>query len=41
LAVLFHGELKCRISFGNWFWHLIVGNMSIVLNFYQQRPVFA
>ena len=37
----FHSVSKCPISFGNWFWHLIVGNRSIVLNFYQQRPVFA
>ena len=36
-----HSELKCLISFGNWFWHLIVGNRSIVLTFYQKRPVFA
>ena len=36
-----HSDLKWPITFGNWFWHLIVGNRSIVLNFYQQRPVFA
>ena len=36
-----HSVSKCPISFGNCFWHLIVGNRSIVLNFYQQRPVFA
>ena len=36
-----HSDLKRLITFGNWFWHLIVGNRSIVLNFYQQRPVFA
>ena len=36
-----HSDSDCWISFGNWFWHLIVGNRSIVLNFYQQRPVFA
>ena len=36
-----HSASKCPILFGNWFWHLIVGNRSIVLNFYQQRPVFA
>ena len=34
-------ELKCLITFGYWFWHLIAENRSIVLNFYQQRPVFA
>ena len=38
---IYHSVSKCPISFGNWFWHLIVGNRSIVLNFYQQRPVFA
>ena len=32
-----HSELKCLISFGNWFWHLIVTNRSM-LNFYQKRP---
>ena len=36
-----HSDLKCLITFGNWFWDLIVGNRSKVLNFYQQRPVFA
>ena len=36
-----HNDSKCQISFGDWFWHLIVGNRSIVLNFHQQRPVFA
>ena len=36
-----HSDLKCPITFGNWFWHLIVGNRSIVLKSYQQRPVFA
>ena len=35
-----HSELKCPISFGNWFWHLIVANRSIMLDFYQKRPVF-
>ena len=36
-----HTDSKCRISFGDWFWHLIVENRSIVLNFHQQRPVSA
>ena len=36
-----HSELKFPITFGYWFWHLIVRNRSIALNFYQQRPVFA
>ena len=36
-----HSDLKCPITFGNLFWHLTVGNRPIVLNFYQQRPVFA
>ena len=36
-----HSDSHCWISFVNWFWHLIVGNRSIGLNFYQQRPVFA
>ncbi len=36
-----HSDSKCRISFAICFWHLNVGNRSIVLNFYQQRPVFA
>ena len=36
-----HTDLKCLVTFGNWFWDLIVGNSLIVLNFYQQRPVFA
>ena len=36
-----HSDSKCLISFGNWFWHLIVENRSIVPNFYQQRPGFA
>ena len=36
-----HSDSGCWNSFGNWFWHLIVGNMSIVLNFYQKRPFFA
>ena len=36
-----HSDLECLGTFGNWFWDLIVGNKSIVLNFYQQRPVFA
>ena len=35
-----HSDLKCQITFGNWFWDPIVGNGSIVLNFYQKRPVF-
>ena len=39
--VAVHSDLKCPITFGNWFWHLTVGNRPIVLNFYQQRPVFA
>ena len=37
----FHSDSGCWNSFGNCFWYLIVGNMSIVLNFYQQRPFFA
>ena len=37
---LSHSDLKCLITFGNWFWDLIVGNRSIVLKCYQQRPVF-
>ena len=36
-----HSDSECWISFVNWFWHLIIGNRSIVLNFYQERPVFA
>ena len=36
-----HSDSDCWILFGNWFWHLIVGNRSIGLNFYQQRSVFA
>ena len=36
-----HSVSKFQISFGNWFWHLIVENRSFVLEFYQQRPVFA
>ena len=36
-----HSVSKFQISFGNWFWHLIVESRSIVLEFYQQRPVFA
>ena len=39
--VPYHSDLECLITFGNWFWDLIVGNRSKVLNFYQQRPVFA
>ena len=35
-----HSDLKCPITFGNWFWYLIVGNRSIVLTFYQKRPIF-
>ena len=38
---LYHSDSGCWNSFGNWFWHLIVGNMSIVLHFYQERPFFA
>ena len=41
VPLLTHSELKCPISFENCFWHLIVANRSIVLNFYQKRPVFA
>ena len=41
LCLRLRSELKRPITFGNWFWHPIVGNRSIVLNFYQQRPVFA
>ena len=41
LKVIIQSDLKCTMTFGNWFWHFIVGNRSIVLNFYQQRPVFA
>ena len=40
-VALLHSISKCPILFGNWFQHLIVVNMSIVLNFYQQRPGFA
>ena len=29
-------NLKCPISFRNWFWHLIVANRSITLNFYPK-----
>ena len=41
-----HSELKWSINLGNWFWHLSVGNRSIVLNFYLEvglsaRLVFA
>ena len=36
-----HTDSKCPIWFVNCFWHLNVGNRSIVLNFYLQRPVFA
>ena len=36
-----HTDSKCLIAFGDWFWHLIGRNRSIVLDFYQQRPVFA
>ena len=36
----YHSDSDCWISFVNWFWHLIVGNRSIGLNSYQQRPVF-
>ena len=38
---LIHSDSGWWNSFGNWFCHLIVGNMSIVLNLYQQRPFFA
>ena len=41
MYIVKHSDLKCPITFGNWFWHLTVGNRPIVLNFYQQRPVFA
>ena len=34
-------NLECPITFRNWFWHLIIGNRPIVLDFYQQRPVLA
>ena len=37
----YHSDSNCWILFGNWFSHLIAGNWSIALNFYQQRPVFA
>ena len=36
-----HSDLECLRTFGNWFWDLIVGNRSIMLNFYQQWPFFA
>ena len=36
-----HSDLKRSITFGNWFWHLTVENRPIVLNFYQQKPVFS
>ena len=41
LTTHIHSDLKFQITFGNRFEHLIVGNMSIVLNFHQKRPVFA
>ena len=41
LCTASHSDSKCLISFAICFWHLNVGNRSIVLNFYQQRPVFA
>ena len=37
----YHTDSQCPIWFVNCFWHLNVGNRSIVLNFYLQRPVFA
>ena len=36
-----HSDSKGPILFVNWFWHLIVGNKSIGLNIYQQRPLLA
>ena len=41
VPLLPHSDLECLGTFGNWFWDLMVGNSSIVLNFYQQRPFFA
>ena len=38
---LFHSDLKCPITFENWFWDLIFGSRSIMPNFYQQMLVFA
>ena len=34
-----HSAINRRFWFGNWFWHLITGNSSILLNFYHQRLV--
>ena len=36
-----HTDLKCMITFGNWFWDLNVAKRWIVLNSCQQRPFFA
>ena len=41
MCVKSHSDLECLGTFGNWFWDLIVGNRSIMLNFYQQWPFFA
>ena len=39
--LLAHTDSKCPIWFVISFWHLNVGNRSIVLNFYLQRPFLA
>ena len=31
-----HSDLKCPTTFGNWIWDVIVGNWSIMLNFYHK-----
>ena len=35
-----YSDLECLGTFGNWFWDLIIGNRSNLLNFYQKRPIF-
>ena len=36
-----HSAINWQFWFENCFWHLIIGNSSILFNFYQQRLVFA
>ena len=36
IALAYHSDLKCQITFENRFWHLI-GNRSIAVKFQQQK----
>ena len=37
---MYHSDLECLGTFGNWFWDLIVGNRSIMLRFLSAMAIF-